>query len=459
MSPTEAFTVNGTVTSGNTSNTAASGTVTIVDNDGPAIILVTESGSFTASAGGFMPNVTLNDTINGLPIDITSTGNMVLSATGIWKAGITLDTATGVINVAPGIAPGVYTVEYTVCDKLTPKSCASIIDQITITPVIDPRKEDFIIPSTGGSTTSIVLNDNVNGFPADISATGNAVIAASGTWPTGITLDPLTGIITVKPGTIPGVYAVDYSLCDKLTPQSCATMTDQITIGFVAAPSISLIKNANFNNENGDSYAQQGETITYNFIITNTGNVPLTNVTITDLLPGIVLNGSPIPILNVGASNNTSYSAVYTITKADITNGSLTNDAAVSGSDQNGNAIRNTAIVVTPLDEEPAVLPDGTVKIYNAVSPNDDGKNDFFRIDGIELYPENTLEIYNRWGILVYERKGYNNVDNTFKGMSDGRVTVNQFELLPTGTYYYVLKYIDNKAVGREKAGYLYLNR
>ena len=50
-------------------------------------------------------------------------------------------------------------------------------------------------------------------------------------------------------------------------------------------------------------------------------------------------------------------------------------------------------------------------------------------------------------------------MDNTFKGMSDGRVTVNQFELLPTGTYYYVLKYIDNKAVGREKAGYLYLNR
>ena len=129
------------------------------------------------------------------------------------------------------------------------------------------------------------------------------------------------------------------------------------------------------------------------------------------------------------------------------------------GYDQNGNPVRNTATVVTQLDEEPVVLPDGTVKVYNAVSPNDDGKNDFFRIEGIELYPENTVEIYNRWGVLVYERKGYNNLDKTFKGMSEGRVTVNQSEQLPTGTYYYVLKYIDGKGVGHEKAGYLYINR
>ena len=53
----------------------------------------------------------------------------------------------------------------------------------------------------------------------------------------------------------------------------------------------------------------------------------------------------------------------------------------------------------------------------------------------------------------------YNNLDRTFKGMSEGRVTVNQSEQLPVGTYYYVLKYIDDKGVGHEKAGYLYINR
>ena len=43
--------------------------------------------------------------------------------------------------------------------------------------------------------------------------------------------------------------------------------------------------------------------------------------------------------------------------------------------------------------------------------------------------------------------------------MSEGRVTVKQSEQLPVGTYYYALKYIDDKGVGHEKAGYLYINR
>ena len=551
--PNEKFTVNGTLVSGtiDAANSDFIGEVTIVDNDAPEIILVTESGSFTAAVGGVLPDVTLNDTINGLPIDITPTGNMILSASGVWPIGITLNTLTGVIDVAPGIAPGIYAVEYTLCDKLTPQSCASMVDQITITaavnpvkedyvipstggvtpniasndmvngypadisptgnatiapsgiwptgivldptsgvitvasgtvpgiytleytlcdkltpqacskvsnviqvtPVINPVKEDFTLPSTGGSTTSIVLNDTVNGLPANISPSGNAVIAAVGTWPTGITLNPLTGIISAQSGAIPGVYAVEYTLCDKLTPQSCATMINEITIEFVAAPSISLVKSANFNNENGDAYAQPGETITYNFVITNTGNVPLTNVIVTDLLPRLIVNGSPIPLLGVGQTDTTTYSAIYTITKADVISGTLTNDAMVSGADQNGNAASNTASVSTDLKD------DGIVIVHNAVSPNDDGKNDFLRIEGIELYPDNTVEIYNRWGVLVYERKGYNNVDRTFKGMSEGRVTVNQSEQLPVGTYYYVLKYIDDKGVGHEKAGYLYINR
>ncbi|MBC5839496.1 T9SS type B sorting domain-containing protein, partial [Flavobacterium muglaense] len=539
-------------------NGSVSATGTIVDNDGPEIILIPESGTFTVANGGTMPSVTGNDTINGLPLDSTPTGNVVLRATGPWPTGMLLDPSAGTVSIAAGIAPGVYNVEYTVCDKLTPQTCVSITDVITITatvnpvkedvtipstggvipnitsndsvngvaaditpsgnatispagtwpagitldpltgivtvqsgtvpgvysveyilcdkltpqtcsrvsnvitvtPVIDPGKEDSTIPSTGGSTTSVVLNDNVNGLPADISPTGNAVIAISGTWPSGITLDPATGIITVAPGTAVGVYNVVYTLCDKLTPQSCATMTDQITIGLVSVPSISLVKNAIFNNENGDAFAQPGETITYSFVITNTGNVPLTNVTITDLLPGVVLSGSPIPVLTVGGINSTAYSAVYTVTKDDITIGLLTNIADVSGADLSGAIVTNTASVDTTLDEDGTVVgKEFGLEIFNAVSPNDDGRNDFFRIEGIDAYPDNTVEIYNRWGVLVYERSGYDNDSKAFRGISEGRATVNQSAPLPTGTYYYIVKYVDSKSVGRSKAGYLYLNR
>jgi hypothetical protein len=32
-----------------------------------------------------------------------------------------------------------------------------------------------------------------------------------------------------------------------------------------------------------------------------------------------------------------------------------------------------------------------------------------FSIRGLECYADNTVEIYNRWGVLVFERAGYNN--------------------------------------------------
>lgn len=97
------------------------------------------------------------------------------------------------------------------------------------------------------------------------------------------------------------------------------------------------------------------------------------------------------------------------------------------------------------------------VIVYNAVSPNDDGKNDTFHIKGIDKYPDNTVEIYNRWGVKVFDTKSYNESDNMFRGYSDGRVTINRGEKLPTGTYFYILKYNKN-GKGEQKAGYLYIN-
>ncbi len=49
--------------------------------------------------------------------------------------------------------------------------------------------------------------------------------------------------------------------------------------------------------------------ITYSFRIENTGNVTLTDVTVTDTLPGIMLTGSPIPPLAPGEVNDTAYTA------------------------------------------------------------------------------------------------------------------------------------------------------
>jgi gliding motility-associated-like protein len=69
--------------------------------------------------------------------------------------------------------------------------------------------------------------------------------------------------------------------------------------------------------------------------------------------------------------------------------------------------------------------------IPNVFTPNSDGKNDAFSISGIAGFPGSSLEIYNRWGIMIYSSVNYN---NTWDG-----------EDHPGGTYYYIFTRSDGE--------------
>jgi uncharacterized repeat protein (TIGR01451 family) len=225
-------------------------------------------------------------------------------------------------------------------------------------------------------------------------------------------------------------------------------------------PSIAIIKTAEFNDDNGDGFAQAGETITYSFTVTNTGNVSLINIRITDPLPGVLLSGGPIS-LGVGQSDNTSFTATYAITQSDINLGSVTNQATVFGTSPKGVVVEDKSDYSDNANDNPTVLDISgcVIEVFNVLSANDDDLNKELYIRGLECYPENTVSIYNRWGVLVYEKEHYNNVDRPFEGISEGRKTIKQSEKLPEGTYFYILKYKDNNSNLNEKAGYLYINK
>lgn len=88
---------------------------------------------------------------------------------------------------------------------------------------------------------------------------------------------------------------------------------------------------------------------------------------------------------------------------------------------------------------------DGDVVIYNLVTPDGDGKNDYFIIDNLHNYPNNKVEIFNRWGARVFETRGYDpkgdGSSNVFRGYSEGKATLDKGSKLPSGTYYYVVTY------------------
>ncbi|MCU0436081.1 MAG: gliding motility-associated C-terminal domain-containing protein [Bacteroidia bacterium] len=71
---------------------------------------------------------------------------------------------------------------------------------------------------------------------------------------------------------------------------------------------------------------------------------------------------------------------------------------------------------------------------YSGITPNSDGKNDFWAIEFIEQYPENTVAVFNRWGGKVWETRNYNNSDRRWEGNDD---TGNA---LPPATYFYIVE-------------------
>ncbi|MFN3875086.1 MAG: gliding motility-associated C-terminal domain-containing protein [Flavobacteriales bacterium] len=77
------------------------------------------------------------------------------------------------------------------------------------------------------------------------------------------------------------------------------------------------------------------------------------------------------------------------------------------------------------------VVPD--VRIPSGFTPNGDGRNDTWVIDFIELFPDCEVEIYNRWGELLFRSVGY-------RTPWDGRYNGG---FVPVGTYYYVVKLND----------------
>jgi gliding motility-associated-like protein/uncharacterized repeat protein (TIGR01451 family) len=319
----------------------------------------------------------------------------------------------------------------------------------------------FSVKNTGNvALTNVIVTDPliaVVGGPISLTAgqedgaTFTAVYTVTQT-------DVDTGFIENQ-ATADGIAPNGDMVSDQSDDNSYLENDPTITVLCQNNPSISLVKTGEFNDENEDGASDVGETISFAFAVTNTGNVTLYNITIADLLPGIELLGGPIAVLQPGETDSTTFTAIYAITQQDIDNGEVVNLATATGVDIDGTEVTADAEVTVIL---PEVL-GASFEIYNGITPNGDNMNDFFWIKGIHNYPNNNVKIYNRWGVLVYETDGYGQGDddriNTFDGTSEGRVTVQEDKNLPTGTYFYILTFKGENPGKESYNGYLYINR
>ncbi len=122
----------------------------------------------------------------------------------------------------------------------------------------------------------------------------------------------------------------------------------------VVQPSIALVKTANVAGLASPPAA--GNAIVFGFNVTNTGNVTLTNITITDALVGLTNAPSGIASLAPGATATATLTASYTLLQADVDAGTVTNIASVNGSDPFATPVTDTSGTLTTNDL-PLVVP------------------------------------------------------------------------------------------------------
>nr|WP_167597827.1 Ig-like domain-containing protein [Leeuwenhoekiella sp. ZYFB001] len=369
--------------------------------------------------------------------------------------------------------------EYTVCDDGEPQECATGTVTIEVTPDngnTTVANDDAYFGLIDAAITGNVLDNDfdpegqtqqvdITVSPANGPENGSLVINEDGSF----TYTPNDGFI--------GTDQFTYQISDNGTPVATDVATVYISVrGSDIVPplaSLSLEKVGIFNDENGDQRPQVGETITYTFTVYNTGESTISDIVIEDPLVDVV--GGPIT-LEPGEVDANTFTAIYSITQADIEQLFVENQALVSGVDPYGDVIEDLSDDPNNSDDEdvdndgepddvtvtiiPNVLAEEDIVIYNVMTPNGDGLNDIFMIENIDRFPDNKVQIFNRWGIEVFSTEGYSiNNDNVFRGFSDGRATVRRGERLPTGTYYYMIEYADpDSGQVRRKASFLYIN-
>jgi len=237
-----------------------------------------------------------------------------------------------------------------------------------------------------------------------------------------------------------------YSL--TVTNNGCISAASSVNVAVVNCNAdLSVLKTVD------NAHPLVGHNVLFTITVTNNGPADATGVSVTDILQtgysyisSAVTSGTYSPSTGVWKIDTLKNGATATLILTAKVNaaGNYVNTATVSGSGGDTVTINNISWVETfPTDFH---IPEG-------FSPNGDGTNDLFVIRGIEVYPNNSFTIYNRWGNEVFSASPYTNT-------WDGKCTTGGIRVggdqLPVGTYFYILDLGDGSAIIK---GTIYLNK
>ena len=162
---------------------------------------------------------------------------------------------------------------------------------------------------------------------------------------------------------------------------------DPTIIPIIGRPVITLIKSGSYQDSDGNGKANAGDHINYTFKVSNTGNVTVSNISITDAK--VQVTGGPLT-LAPGETDNTTFTAIYTITQGDLDKGGVYNLATANGIDPVGNKVTgistngNPVIPNLPIDSNcptctiTSVKQEGGIALVKTVTNKGTGQDGAF---------------------------------------------------------------------------------
>ena len=375
-----------------------------------------------------------------------SAAPVTAGGTYIASAGLIINPTTGAIDL--GSPAGVYLITYTV--NLTAGPCLAGSSDFTFV-ITEPT-----VPTFAPIATSICKNELVVPLLPTLSTNG-----ITGTWsPAQVTSDivgsivytftpastfcatsPTITINTFAPTVEPTFTGISNYICNGVAAPILPTTSSNGFTGTWLPPTVNATANGTYVFTPTLGVCATQKTITINYI-------PEVVATIVD----DCMNGNYSLMVNAVGS---AFNAANTYQWKDelgtiIANNNLTT-VNVSQHITYTTRVESLPItysvkITTPegcTSTQTFKIIDIFCEIQKGISPNNDGKNDFFDLTNFDV---KQFEVFNRYGVKVYSKESYK---KEWEGQTDGNI------ILPDGAYFYNIEFANNDL----KTGWVYINK
>jgi uncharacterized repeat protein (TIGR01451 family) len=315
----------------NTGNVTVSG-ITIADPKvtglAPSPVSIAPGGQATITAAPYV--VTAGDIAAGVPVSNSAT------ASGATASGAPVMTVASTTSTPINYAP---TVSLSASAALAPGASATIGSTVNYSYTVT---NTGTVPLTGVAVSSPLVG---------LSARTYSWPGTPGTLAAGQTVTATATYVLQRAEVDAGVLATTAAVAGTPPTGPVVTASASPSLTLAAAPVITLTKSA------APTVVQSaGQVVTFSFVATNTGNVTLSSVVITDSLPGVsaISYGTwPTTANTLRAGQAVTATATYTVTSGDVAAGTISNTASVSGTPPVGSPVQGPASISVGVYPDP----------------------------------------------------------------------------------------------------------